>query len=351
MRLLIITQKVDEQDDNLGFFVRWIEEFAKHTEKVTVICLQKGKYRLPQNVSVLSLGKEEPASVWIIKTFRYIERFYVYVWKERDNYDAVFVHMNPIYILLGGVFWKLLSKKIALWYTHKQVDIKLRVAEKLADIVFTASKESFRWKSDKVHVVGHGIDTEKFKSQISNLKSDGVLKILSVSRITPAKNIHLMLEAAELLKKEGISFEMKIVGAPIREVDKAYFTRLKKEVQEKNLNDSVFFVGAVPYSDIPAFYQKSDLFINLSETGSLDKAVLEAMASGVSVLTSNEAFFAILPEKHLLRNTNTNYIVQKILEIKAASKDELRELQSLVIQNHSGVSVIKKMADLLKREK
>ena len=76
MKLLIITQKVDDHDDVLGFFVRWIEEFAKYVEKVTVVCLQKGTYYLPDNVTVLSLGKEYPANICEIKTFRYIERFY-----------------------------------------------------------------------------------------------------------------------------------------------------------------------------------------------------------------------------------------------------------------------------------
>jgi hypothetical protein len=59
MKLLIITQKVDINDPILGFFHRWIEEFAKHCEKITVICLYKGTYNLPNNVKVLSLGKEE----------------------------------------------------------------------------------------------------------------------------------------------------------------------------------------------------------------------------------------------------------------------------------------------------
>ena len=130
MKLLIITQKVDDHDDVLGFFVRWIEEFAKHAEKVTVICLQKGEYNLPHNVSVLSLGKETGKS-----RFTYFVRFFRYIWKLRSDYDTVFVHMNPIYVLLGGVFWKLWFKKIALWYTHKRVDLKLRIAEKLSDII------------------------------------------------------------------------------------------------------------------------------------------------------------------------------------------------------------------------
>ena len=46
MKLLIITQKVDINDDNLGFFHDWIKEFARQVENVIVICLQKGEYKL-----------------------------------------------------------------------------------------------------------------------------------------------------------------------------------------------------------------------------------------------------------------------------------------------------------------
>ena len=37
MRLLIFTQRVDREDENLGSFHRWIEEFAKHFDSVSVI--------------------------------------------------------------------------------------------------------------------------------------------------------------------------------------------------------------------------------------------------------------------------------------------------------------------------
>ena len=107
MRLLIITQKVDKNDPILGFFHRWIEEFAKHCESVIVICLQKGEYNLPQNVKVLSLGKESKHS-----NIRYIVCFYMYLWQERNNYDSVFVHMNQEYVILGACFWKLWYKKV-----------------------------------------------------------------------------------------------------------------------------------------------------------------------------------------------------------------------------------------------
>jgi len=62
MKLLIVTQTIDSNDPVLGFFVRWVEEFSKQCEEVTVICLQKGEYELPKNVRVFSLGKESTKS-------------------------------------------------------------------------------------------------------------------------------------------------------------------------------------------------------------------------------------------------------------------------------------------------
>src|SRR3989344_92970 len=112
-KILIVTQKVDKNDPILGFFHRWLEEFAKYFEKVTVICLEKGKCDLPQNVKVLSLGKENGRS-----KFKYLKNFYHFIWQERENYEVVFVHMNEEYVLLAGLPWRLLGKRISMWRNH-----------------------------------------------------------------------------------------------------------------------------------------------------------------------------------------------------------------------------------------
>ena len=44
MKLLVVTQAMDEQDPVLGFFVRWVEELAKRAERIEVICLKEGKH-------------------------------------------------------------------------------------------------------------------------------------------------------------------------------------------------------------------------------------------------------------------------------------------------------------------
>src|SRR3989338_9595639 len=102
MQLLILTQKVDINDDILGFMHAWILKFAQACELVTVVCLEQGEHHLPANVKVLSLGKETGKS-----RLKYLFNFYRYIWRERKNYSAVFVHMNEIYVILGWLCWKL----------------------------------------------------------------------------------------------------------------------------------------------------------------------------------------------------------------------------------------------------
>ena len=111
MRLLITTQILDKNDTNLGFFHTWIEKLAAKVEQVYVICLKKGNYDLPKNVTVMSLGKEQGS----VSSLKYAIRFYRCLWGLRGKYDNVFVHMNPEYTILAGWYWRLTGKKVLLW--------------------------------------------------------------------------------------------------------------------------------------------------------------------------------------------------------------------------------------------
>lgn len=289
MRLLIVTQKADKNDPILGFFHRWLLEFSKKCEKLTVVCLYEGEHDLPAGVKVLSLGKEKGVS-----SLEYLINFYKYIWQERNNYDAVFVHMNPVYVALGAIPWKIWGKKISLWYVHKSVDFKLRVAEFFSDDIFTVAKESFQLESGKVHIVGHGIPVERFSRPSDEKRNDNKFRIISVGRITPIKNLDTLIEAAKIVKEEknNIDLEILLVGGPAQKGDEKYFEKLKKMTAEFGLEKNVVFLGNVPNDEIRKYYWKSDLSVNLCPTGGVDKAVLESMASGLPVLASNKAFEA-----------------------------------------------------------
>jgi glycosyltransferase involved in cell wall biosynthesis len=341
MKLLIITQKVDKNDPILGFFHRWIEEFSKHCESVIVICLRKGEYNLPKNVKVLSLGKEKGVS-----RIKYLINFYKYIWSERGNYDRVFVHMNPVYILLVGIFWRAFGKKVSLWYTHKSVDLKLKVAEKLSHIIFSASKESFRLKSKKLLITGHGIDTEIFKPTIDS-SSNEYIKICSIARISKAKNQKLMIDVVQRLIAKGIKLQFYIVGSAVTKDDKVYESDIRKYASENNLSGQVIFQGNIIHRDIPSFLQKMDIFINLSNTGSLDKAVLEAMACGLKIVTSNEAFKDILGKENIV-DSDADVIADRIIDLSKVPSNTSFNFRKVVEEENSLNKLIIKILDSIK---
>lgn len=360
MKLLITTQKVDIDDDVLGFVHNWISEFAIKFDSITVVCLFKGEYDLPKNVKVLSMGKEEYLSYphivrRIITTFR----FYKHIWQNKRDYDVVFVHMNPEYIVLGGLLFKIWNKKICLWYTHKAVDWKLRIAEKLSDLIFTASEESFGLKSDKVKVLGHGIDLERFIPKKAEQSKSDKFKIVYVGRITKIKNQELLIKAISILVNEyhKKEVEVSLAGNAIYPADIDYLSTLKKIAQELKLNDNIKFLGSIPNREIGKIYQQSDLSINLCPTGGMDKAVLESWASGVPCIVFNKTFLPALQDfsELLLSSLDERELSGKIIKVmdldlkrkKEISDHLLREvsekhsLQNLVLRIFNDINSIK----------
>lgn len=310
--LLIITQKVDENDQLLGFFISWIQRLANKFEQVTVLCLQKGTYDLPANVSIISLGKDEGLS-----KLSQLLNFYKQIFQLRGRYDAVMVHMNPIWMALGGVPWRLMSKRAILWYTHKAVTLKLRMAVLMADTILTASSESFRLKSSKMVVTGHGIDTGLFKPDPSR-KLPG-LRLLSVGRIAPIKNYEILVRAAGILRDEGGDFSVTMVGEPALAQDVEYEKRLKNMIDGLGLTPYFKFVGKVNNEDLVPYYQSHSIFVHLSRTGSLDKVILEAMACNMSVVSCNDASRAFLPPSVIFSENDENSLAQTIKNVSSIS--------------------------------
>jgi len=338
MNLLICTQAVDKNDPILGFFHRWIEEFAKYAEHIHVICLKEGAHDLPKNVTVHSLKKTKSGASNVLNRIRYIAKLKLLSWKLRNEYDSVFVHMNPEYVLVSGLLWRLLGKKISLWYTHKNVDWKLHLAEKLTHRVFTASKESFRLESNKTMVVGHGIDMQLFTSRREKAKGENALKLLTVGRISSTKQIDVIIAALGALVRKNINAHLTVVGVPITEEDQMYFAEVQNMACRDQLSGKVHFVGAVTHDQLPSYYEDADVFINMSRTGSLDKAVLEALAMGMPVVTGNEAFHNLLnPLRLWISEGNPDAIVETILRSRQI---DMRAISEKVRKEHSLTSLI-----------
>ncbi len=346
MKLLVITQIVDETDSNLGFFHNWLKKIASNVDHLYIICLKEGAHSLPSNVTVLSLGKEKGVS-----RFEYLWRFYKYIWRYRRNYDNVLVHMNPEYVVLAGWLWRMWNKKVLLWYMHKSVDLKLRIAEKFVNKIFTASKESFRLPSKKVQVVGHGIDLTEFTLQTK--PQSKIISLFNVSRITRSKDLITLIKGvAELKKIINVPVFLEVAGATITHDDELYFIELKKLIAELALENSVKFLGGLGRVELAEAFGRSLIFVHSSQTGSMDKVVLEALASGRLVISSSEAYSDLGSEGVLLTFTQGDSIglaqtIEKVYKSGIVEPDKLPNQPAIdyVKKNHNLDNLIAKIIE------
>ena len=291
MKLLVITQKVDKQASDLGFFHSWLLEFYRQVGQFTVICLQKGENTLPFDIKVLSLGKESGRS-----KIKYIKNFYKYIWQERKNYDVVFVHMNEEYVLLGGLLWKLLGKPVGLWRNHSKGTFFTRLAVYLSDMVFCTSLESYTSRFKKTKVMPTGINTEKFV--LAKEPERLSRSVLSIGRISPVKNIDVFIKALLLLDKEEFNFTANIVG-DADEDSEEYYKNLLFMTEPLIKKGKVVFKPAVSNTKTPEVYYSHELFVNMTISGSLDKTIFSAMYCRDLVLMCNTFLKDILPDEFI----------------------------------------------------
>jgi glycosyltransferase involved in cell wall biosynthesis len=227
---------------------------------------------------------------------------------QRDHYEKVFVHnVGPKFVILGYPVWKILNKSIALWYVHGQVDWKLRVAEKLASIIFSSAPESFRVPSKKINYLGHGIDTESLGALA--LRTDpSMFTILQVGRISAKKHCDVVLDAVHLFSQHyKHPFRMIFVGATVAKEDVEYLEAMKRKVAQLGLDHEVSFEGGVPPRGLFEYYTRANVTVNVSTTRGVDKVALESAAAGVPVFTTFQAFrpiFGGLADEFVLPDLN-----------------------------------------------
>jgi glycosyltransferase involved in cell wall biosynthesis len=345
MRLLIITQKVDQNDDVLGFFHGWIAEFAKHCEQVTVIALGVGEHHLPKNVRVFSLGKERAVS-----RIGYLINFYRLIWRERKNYDVVFVHMNQEYVLLGGLLWKFFGKKISMWRNHYAGSFLTRMAMMLSDKLFCTSKYSFTAQSKKTTLMPVGIDTDLFKKENNAAKKPN--SVLFLARIAPAKKPDLVIEALHVLENEDILFTADFYGNALPQ-DVLYLNALKEKVKEHFLSEHITFERGIPNRQTPGVYGAHTVFINTSPSGMYDKTIFEAMACESLILTSNLNLKDQVDDRFLFSEDDAYDLAEKLEELLILDAEEQvkygKELRMYVSQYHSLSALGKKLVDILSK--
>ena len=338
MKLLITTQAIDKNNPILGFFHRWVEEFAKHFEHIHVICLYEGEHSLPANVTVYSLGKETGEN-----RIKYIWRFYKIFSKIffGVRVDFVFFHMGAIYNILAAPFFflrKIINTKFYWWKTHGKLNILGRVASLWVDVIATAGDKSFDMLSRKVKVVGHAIDTDIFNFPSEFCKKNKSLGLIMVGRVVPIKKCEIAINVFKEFKIKSYQEIFLDIYGPI--TDLLYKKKLDDLITKTNIQQKVVFKGAVNHTDLVGVYHEYDVLIHPTYEAGFDKVVLEAVATGVIPLTSIPSFKSILePYGLYIEKNNIDEYVNMLSKIHKMPSQEkmilLKKLRDIVCLEHS----------------
>lgn len=174
--------------------------------------------------------------------------------------------------------------------------------------------------------VDHGVfrqgDIGAARAQVA---SYGITKpyVLFVSSLWPYKNCDGLLRAWALARRQLGDRQLAIVG-PGR--DEKYVARLHALAGELGISDDLVFVGGVPLEETVRFYQAADVFVYPSLNETFGLPILEAMACGCPVVTSDTS---AMPETAggaavLCDPTDPASIARAITDA-AAGRDRLRE--------------------------
>jgi glycosyltransferase involved in cell wall biosynthesis len=271
VRLVVVTQRVDEDDPALGATVAKLRALALRVDELVVLALAAAPTALPANTRVRTFGGASQAE-------RGARLLAALAPELRRRPVAVLAHMSPIYAVLAAPLTRPLRVPLLLWFTHWRVSRTLRAAERVSTRIVTVDRRSFPLPSPKVVPVGHGIELPG--EPLPEREDDGVLRLLALGRTSPAKGLEPLVEAVRSLG--DLPVELEIRGPSLTEEERRHRTHLA--ALGARVEDPV------PRSEVGAVYARADALVNNMRAGALDKVVYEAAAAGLPVLVASEGF-------------------------------------------------------------
>ncbi|MGE0206343.1 MAG: glycosyltransferase [Candidatus Babeliales bacterium] len=145
-----------------------------------------------------------------------------------------------------------------------------------------ADELSTKHNHKTIQVIPSGIDSS-FYQNILKTKVQKTVRLLTVSRFAPEKNIEFLLRVARLMHNEPITFHIVGYGPHEQKLFSYAYTQLGLSTQK------VRFIVKPSTQDLVQEYQQADLFLFASTTETQGIVLAEAMAAGLPVIALDAA--------------------------------------------------------------
>lgn len=131
-----------------------------------------------------------------------------------------------------------------------------------------------------IDVIPNGVELDRFCPACSSDESE-TLRLLTVGRLSATKRIDVLIDAVDILHKEGRKLCFTIAGGGQLE------RQLRQGVSGRDIRGCVKIAGRVDPEEMSQVYRDNDIFISASLQEGMSNAMLEAMASGLPIITTH----------------------------------------------------------------
>jgi len=115
--------------------------------------------------------------------------------------------------------------------------------------------------------------------------------ILQVARLAPHKNVHRVIKAFDILKKEKEKFPHQLVILGGREHAPEYDKLVDKVIRESPYVQDIYIAPYIENEDMAAVYNLADIFVQASLSEGFSIPIVDAFKAGVAVVCSNVSVF------------------------------------------------------------
>ncbi len=169
--------------------------------------------------------------------------------------------------------YKLITPLIKfIWHNADQVISNSEGLKKLAEK--TKTKKN-------INIIYNGIDIDHFKPKAENNFQDKFIITPGASRITDRKGLNYLIEAVAELAPKYPQIYLKIMG------DGNAREKLEQLAKNLKLEDKIKFLGRIPREETTKYYQEARLFVLPSFNEGMSNAMLEALAVGLPIISTN----------------------------------------------------------------
>jgi len=291
----IVAYKLSEALGKKGLNITYVAICPEHQRKKVKWC----------NIKYLNNSKFFPQ---LLKSFR----------EEVKNYDLIHIHAGneTTGFYLGYALRQIISRgKLIIGIYAPKVhkfprsfsEAFLKISSRFADAIFCLSEfsennisEAYRISPLRIKVMYAGVDESFFNIEIENKTIKNNFNLLFCGRLNgrEQKGVDILLNALPLiLKKHNVI--LNIIGSGVR------LQEYRALARRLGIDKQVRLLGFIEYEKLPKYYKEADLYVLPSRRESFGMTFAEAMASGLSVVSTN---VTAIPE--VVEDGETGILVQ-----------------------------------------